>query len=119
MKTPTGRECKHYYEDYFRGRSVQECRLAKLNPNSLSWRPSDCGKCPVPDILNANASPNMELTLTISKGMLGFGRKITISAHCLKHDIPIPDPYVGCPQEVQESSGLDLFRRALEDDERD
>jgi len=115
MKTPAGRECKHYYEDYFRGRDVQECRLAKTNPGSLRWHPKDCAKCPVPDILNANASRDMELKLTIGSKWLGFVRSMTVGAHCLKHDIPISDPYVGCPRCAESNAGLDLFRKALED----
>lgn len=116
MKTPAGRECKHYYEDYFRGRDVQECRLIKKNPASLWWKPSDCTKCPVPDILNANASPNMELTLTIGRRFLSFGRKATVEAYCIRHDIPVADPYVGCPKCAESNPGLDLFRKALEGD---
>lgn len=116
MKTPAGQECVHYYEDYFRGRNVQECRLIKVNPDSMRWQPSDCAKCRVPDILNANASRNMELKLTVKRGFLGFGRKLVVTAHCLKHDITIEDPYVGCPKCAADNPGLDLFRKALEGD---
>lgn len=117
MKTPAGRECKHYYEDFFRGRNVQECRLAKKNPESLWWEPRDCESCPIPDILNANASRNMELTLKIERIFWRFGRRNKVTAHCLKHDIPIADPYVGCPKCAESNVGLDLFRKALESDE--
>ena len=109
MRTPAGKECPHYYEDFHRGRDIQECRLAKANRASLAWQPSDCAKCPVPDILNANASPFMELNLTIKRGLLGFGRKLEVSAHCTRHDTPIEDPYVGCPLENQDRPGLDLL----------
>lgn len=119
MRTPDGRECKHYFEDYHRGRDVQECRLVKGNPDSFRWRPEDCAKCPVPDILNANASPHMRLKLTITTRFLGFGRKLEVSAHCTKHNIPIEDPYVGCPKDIEERPGLDLFRQALENDKPD
>lgn len=115
MKTPAGRECKHYYEDFVRGRDVQECRLIKANPNSARWQPSDCFKCPVPDILNANASRDMELTLTVKKGFMGFFRRLEVTAYCLKHDLPIADPYVGCPKCAESNPGLDVFRQALED----
>lgn len=119
MRTPAGKECKFYHEDFHRGRNIQECRLVKENAESLRWRPEDCSKCAVPDILNANASPNMELKLTIMPRMLGFGRKLEISAWCLRHRIPIEDPYVGCPKDREENPGLDLFRRALEDQDQD
>jgi len=117
MRTPAGKDCPHYHADFHRGRNLQECRLAKANPSSMHWRPEDCSKCPVPEILNANANPYMELTLTIKPRLLGFGRTIQIDAHCTRHDIEIEDPYVGCPMENQDRPGLDLFRKALEDDD--
>lgn len=113
MRTPDGRECKHYYEDYHRGRDVQECRLAKLNPESEKWHPGDCSKCPVPDILMANADPDMELTLTIKKGFLGFGRKMEVTAKSRIDGTPIADPYVG--REDKANPNLDIFRQALEE----
>lgn len=115
MRTPAGRECRHYYEDFNRGRSVQECRLIKQNPKSLPWKPSDCSTCPVPDILNANASPDLELTLTKEPRLLGLGRKLIVTAHCTRHNIPVEDPFVGCPQCNAERPGLDLFTKALDD----
>lgn len=119
MRTPAGKECKHYYEDFNRGRNVQECRLVKGNTDSLPWRPEDCSKCPVPDILKANASPDMELTLTIKPRFMGFGRKLEVRAWCIKHQIPIEDPYVGCPLDAKERTGLDIFRQALEQSDDD
>lgn len=115
MRTPAGRECPYYYEDYNRGRNTQECRLAKVNPNSLDWVPSDCGRCPVPDIVNANASPDMQLTLTITRTRMGLRRKMIVTATCARHNIPNTDPYVGCPRCAEERGGLDIFRKALED----
>lgn len=114
MRTPAGKECPHYYEDFNRGRSVQECRLAMANPESLPWRPGDCAKCPVPDILLANASPDMMLELTIRKALLGFVRQVVVTARCTRHDIPIEDPFVGCPLDAEENDALRLFRDALE-----
>lgn len=89
----------------------------KGNPDSLPWRPGDCARCPVPDILNANASPDMELTLTKLPVMLGLGRRLALSATCLKHHQTIEDPFVGCPRCNAERGGLDAFYRALEQDE--
>jgi hypothetical protein len=119
MQTPAGKDCRHYYEDYHRGRNIQECRLEKSNPDSVRWHPSDCNKCPVPDILNANASPDLELTLTIKQGFLGFGRRLVVDAACIKHRIPVNDPYIGCPRCNDERPGLDVFRKALEADDDD
>lgn len=114
MRTPAGKECRYYYADFMRGRNVQECRLAKVNPESMRWRPQDCTHCPVPDILNANASPNLDLKLTIKPKFLGLGRQNEVTAFCLKHQIPIEDAFTGCPKCNDERPGLDLFKEALE-----
>lgn len=119
MQTPAGKDCKHYFEDYNRGRNIKECRLARANPDSLPWRPSDCKRCPVPDILYANASPDLALKLTIDAALFGLSRKLTVSAHCIRHDIPISEPKIGCPQCNAERPGLDLFRQALEQPDDD
>lgn len=117
MITPAGKECPHYYEDFNRGRNVQECRLAMANPDSLPWRPADCARCPVPDIVRANSSQDMKLTLTIRTALLGFVRQVRVEAWCTRHDVPIENPYVGCPLDVEENPALKLFRDALEEDE--
>ncbi len=93
---------------------MQECRLVQANPESLAWRPRDCAKCPVPDIVRANASPNMRLTLTIRGAWLGFVRQLKVEAWCIEHDIPIEDPYTGCPLDNEENEALRLFRDALD-----
>ena len=104
MRTPAGRECPHYYADHNRHtRDIEECRLAKSNPK-------DCVRCPVPDIVLANASPNTKLILTIKASFLGFVRRVEVEAICLKNGEKV-DPYVGCPDE---HPGLDIFRQALE-----
>ena len=111
MKTPAGRECPHYYSDFNRHtRDVEECRLAKRNPDSELWHPKDCVKCPVPDILLANASRDTELKLTIRSSFLGLLRRVEVEAICLKNGEKV-DPYVGCPDE---HPGLEIFRQALE-----
>lgn len=95
MKTPAGRECPYYYADFHRGRNKQECRLLKNAPGP-QWKPSDCFKCPVPDIVWANASSNLQLSGRIVPGFLGMGRHVEVQAWCTKHDVAIADPYVGC-----------------------
>ncbi len=119
MRNPAGRECRHYHEDFHRGRNVQECRLNQQNPESMHWKPVDCTNCPVPDILNANASPDLELKLWIKPRLMGLGRRTEVEAFCLKHRIPIEDPYVGCPLDHNDNPGLDLFRKALEGSDND
>lgn len=114
MITPAGRECPYYYADFNRHtRDIEECRLAKENPESEPWHPKDCQKCPVPDIVLANASKDTQLILTIKAGMFGFMRRVEVEAICLKNGEKV-DPYVGCPDN---HPGLDIFRKALEDND--
>jgi hypothetical protein len=119
MRTPAGKDCRFYYADYNRGRNLQECRLIKGNSESLPWRPNYCANCPVPDILNANSSRDLELTLTVKPVLLGLGRKLEVTATCFKHRTVIEDPYIGCPKCIAERPGLDVFRQALEQTEND
>ncbi|MDK3160554.1 hypothetical protein QPK87_28940 [Kamptonema cortianum] len=113
MRTPSGRDCRFYYEDFNRGRNLQECRLIKQNPQSLRWKSRYCETCRVPDILNANASPNLELSLAVVPVMLGLGRRLKVEASCMRHRVKIEDPFLGCPQCNEERPGLDLFWQAL------
>ncbi len=119
MRTPAGKECPHFYQDFNRGRNLQECRLARLNPASLRWKASDCERCPVPAILNANASKYLDLKLTIRPRMLGLGRVVDVQSSCLKHQKPIEDAYVGCPDCNKERPTPDIFWQALEQDSDD
>lgn len=96
MRTPAGTECPHYYEDFHRGRSQQECRLILRNPRSRSWTPDICAKCAVPAILRANGSVDLLLEVTIRK-RFGFFTTVDVSAACLRHETVIDDPYLGCP----------------------
>lgn len=119
MRTPAGKECRHYYQDFHRGKNVQECRLIRENFESLPWRPGDCAKCTVPEILNANASPNLSLKVTVKTRLLGLGRTLEIEAFCDRHKIPIEDAFTGCPQCNAERPGLDVFRQALDQSDDD
>ena len=110
MRTPAGKECRFYYQNFHRGHSDQECRLIQNNVNSPEWREQDCFNCPVPEILQANNSPNLVLEGTVKKGVLGFGRKVEVRAFCSKHLVDVPKPHVGCPVCAAEKPGLrDLF----------
>ena len=109
MKTPAGQECKYYYEDYHRGRNVQECRLIGSASGARRWHPSDCESCPVPAILWDNASTFLELRAEIRPGILGIGRHVAVEAWCSKHDIAVPDPHVGCPACYKERADLSVF----------
>ncbi len=110
MKTPAGKACRFYYQNFHRGRSEQECRLIQGNPASQTWRPKDCFQCPVPDILQANSSPDLVLEATIATGLLGFNRRVEVKAFCSRHLIDVPKPQVGCPKCALEKPGLrELF----------
>ena len=110
MKTPAGKECRFYYQNFHRGRSTQECRLIQGNPRSPAWRPHDCFNCPVPEILQANSNPNLVLEGTVKSGFLGFNRRVEVKAFCSRHLIDVPKPQVGCPQCALERPGLrELF----------
>lgn len=95
MRTPAGTQCRYYYEDYNRGREIQECRLIQANRRSLPWRPDFCARCPVPSVLRANGSPDLRLQLTVRK-QLGLFRKYDLEATCARHAVTIADPYRGC-----------------------
>ncbi len=110
MRTPAGKECRYYYEDFHRGRSRQECRLIAPGAGVETWRPADCGRCPVPEILWANSSEHLELAATIEPGLfLGLGRRVNVEAHCSKHEAAIDDPYVGCIACASERPSLANF----------
>jgi hypothetical protein len=109
MKTPTGRECKHYYGDFHRGRSVQACRLIERNPDSLPWKPSLCETCPVPDILRANASDSLVLDGKVVKKFFGFKMQVEVEGWCSECFSAVPDPMRGCPNCRQTSHRPSIF----------
>ena len=94
MRTPAGVDCQYYYEDFNRGRQIQECRLIKRNPQSAAWRPRLCRSCPVPAILLGNGCPNMVLSARI--GWHWLARRVQVSAFCTLANEPVTDPMVGC-----------------------
>lgn len=96
MKTPFGRECKFYYEDYVRGRSTAECRLIGNNPESEPWFPSLCQTCPVPNILMANQCPHLRLYARVDKALFGLSKKVQVEGFCDEHFLDVSEPRVGC-----------------------
>ena len=97
--------------------AVRRTSESNLNPNSERWQPGDCAKCAVPKILLANADPDLELTVTIRKGFLGFGRKVEVVATSKSDGTIIENPYVG--RTDKNNPGLEIFRQALEDLDED
>ena len=84
MKTPAGTECKFYYGDFHRGRDVQVCRLIEANPDSPPWQPNLCASCPVPEILQANASDTLKLNGKVVKKFFGFKQQVEVEGWCTR-----------------------------------
>ncbi len=116
MITPAGDECRFYYEDYHRGREIQECRLIGRNPESEPWQPSLCSSCPVPSILRANASPNLALEGKVVRRFY-FQKRVEVFAVCSKHLVELPDPHIGCSQCRAESPGAEAILQGRVADE--
>jgi hypothetical protein len=96
MRTPSGHECRYYYEDFYRGNSVQECRLISGNPRSEKWEPRLCARCPVHGILRANACANMVIEGRVARRWFNLVHRVEVYAVCPKHQLEVRDPYVGC-----------------------
>lgn len=98
MRTPAGAECPHYYEDFYRGRDQQECRLIDRTPGGGVWEPKLCSGCPVPRILMANACPHLVLEARVKSGLLGFGKHVQVTAMCTETLSDVSEPQIGCGQ---------------------
>lgn len=96
MRTPAGKECSYYYEDFNRGRNIQECRLIQRNRESPPWSPGLCQTCPVPDILLANACPHLKLDGKVVKRLFGLSQKVEVSGWCSEYFLDVDHPAVGC-----------------------
>ncbi len=105
MRTPAGKECRYYYEDFHRGANTQVCRLIERSRDSLPWTPDICARCPIPDILRANACPNLVLEARVVKRFLGLGRRVEVSAWCSEHFVDVPEPAIGCGHCHEDNSG--------------
>ena len=105
MRTPAGAECPYYFEDFHRGRNIQECRLID-GSNGGRWQPDLCGKCRIPRITMANACPNLILEARVRQGILGIGRGVDIQAYCKLSKTEVAVPEIGCGRchEVFEAS---------------
>jgi hypothetical protein len=98
MRTPAGSECPHYYADFHRGRSQQECRLLPAGPAARRWTADLCRTCPVPRILLANGCPDLTFQASVASGLLGLGRRMRMQAFCLRSGAAVEAPEVGCGQ---------------------
>ena len=94
MRTPAGFECKYFYGDYFRGRSVEECRL--MQASGEKWSADLCKTCPVPAISRANACPNLVLEGKVEASFLGLRHRVRVSASCKYAQVAVREPEIGC-----------------------
>jgi hypothetical protein len=95
MKTPAGRECPHFFGDYYRGRNVEECRL--LEAHGQQWTHDLCKTCPVPDIARANSCQHMKLIPSVVRPVAAlFQRRVQINAFCEKTKRDVSEPQIGC-----------------------
>ncbi len=88
-------DCPYYYEDYYRGREVQACRLIERNPRSRPWKPGLCATCPVPRIIRETRVPYLALEATVTRKF--FRDRIEVFAVCTKHLRKLENPLV-CPE---------------------
>lgn len=96
MRTPFGAECPYYYADHARGRERQECRLLGAWHGQKGWTSNLCARCPVPGIHRANACPDLRLHGRIRDGFLGLGRKVVVTASCVRSGGAVEAPEIGC-----------------------
>ena len=95
MRTPAGFECKYFYGDYFRGRSVEECRL--LQASGQKWKSNFCKTCPAPAVGRANACEFLQLSARITRPFAAaFMERVEITAYCEKSNKTVNEPQVGC-----------------------
>jgi len=95
MRTPSGIECKYFYGDYFRGRSVEECRLLKASGER--WTPDLCKTCPIPGIMRANACEFLQLRGRVVRPFsAAFQSRVQVSAFCGKTNRDVKDAHIGC-----------------------
>ena len=96
MQTPAGRECRYFYGDYYRGRSVEECRLLSSSNPPLVWKQDLCFSCPVPEIGLANACEYMLLEPRVERQLLIGKKRVKVYTNCSKSSRKNFDPKVGC-----------------------
>jgi len=96
MRTPSGKDCKFFYGDYFRGRNIERCSLIAKTGNESEWSSEMCTSCPVPSILLANSCKHMILSGKITRRFIFFKPQITISAYCDKTLTHVKNPHIGC-----------------------
>ena len=96
MLTPAGKECRYFYGDYYRGRSVEECRLLKNSTPEIEWKADYCKSCPVPEISLANACSHMVLEPRLARSLPFGNKRLKVKSYCTKTLREGFDPHIGC-----------------------
>lgn len=96
MKTPAGKECEYFYGDYFRGRSLEECRL--LKDHGHTWSGYLCQECPVPEIKLANSCQHQKMTPSLKRPLFFMRPQVHIDAYCTNTQKVVTEPRAGCGQ---------------------
>jgi hypothetical protein len=96
MRTPAGKECSYFYGNYHRGHNQEECRLLQSASPPLNWTADLCSSCPVPEILMANACPNLVLKPRLERLLPFVKSKVKVGVACDKTSRSGFDPHVGC-----------------------
>jgi hypothetical protein len=117
MRTPAGKECRYYYEDFYRGRSTQTCRLIERNRESPPWTPGLCQTCPVPDMLRANACTHLVLDAHVSKRLLGLVQRVEVTGWCSEYFLEVEHPAIGCGHCHEHGGGSSILDLVDEPDE--
>ena len=95
MRTPAGKECSHFYGDYYRGKNVEECRL--LQASNERWSADLCNTCPVPGIELANACEYLKMNGIVERPFSAlFQRRVQVSPYCKKTERHVSEPHIGC-----------------------
>ena len=96
MKTAFGADCSYYYEDLHRGRDMRECRL--LHATRENWSYRLCQRCPVPRWQQSNSCSHLLYSGRATRGFLGLGKRMVVSAWCDQAAVEVVAPEVGCGQ---------------------
>jgi hypothetical protein len=96
MRTPAGKECRYFFGDYYRGRDHEECRLLESSAPAQRWTRDLCFSCPVPDILLANACPNLVLEGQVERPFPFIKRQVKVKSYCTKTSRDVAEPKIGC-----------------------
>ncbi len=95
MRTPAGKECKYFYGDYYRGRTLEQCNL--LQAAAQRWSPDLCRTCQIPTILQANACEFLQLRAVVNRQFAALlQRRVQVSAYCEKVNRSVAEPQIGC-----------------------